>query len=98
MSDEEKFFEQLRRDAEPLRHEPDPVVLTRLAARIRADIEPHDSVAELLARWFRPLAAGLAAVALAGAIGLAVWEVPASDGTSESIELTMAGDSYRVGD
>ena len=95
---EDRFFERLRADANSLRHEPDEQTLLRIRARIRQRIESPPTVAALLAAWFRPLAATLAAVAIAAAIGaaaLSTGDETASLGDS-SVEITMAGDTYRV--
>ncbi len=96
---EDKFLERLRQDAASLRYEPrDEVVWTRLAARIRARIA-QPTVSQIIAAWFRPLAASLAAAALAAVLGIAVLE---SDETpafgSDSVEISMAGASYSVDD
>jgi hypothetical protein len=96
MTDDE-FFERLSRDAASLRHQVDDATLTRIRARIHERIAPRASVAELIASWFRPLAAGLAALALAAVIGLTMN----GNGTSiaeEPVEVVMGGDTYRVSD
>jgi hypothetical protein len=95
---EDRFLERLRGDARLLRYEPGDAVLTRLAAKIRERIQTP-GVSQLIASWFRPLAASLAAVGLAGSIGLFFYfdrndVVPISD----PIEISMAGDVYSVGD
>ncbi len=97
MTDDEKFFERLRGDAAPLRHRVDEATLARIRARIQERIAPRPTVAELLASWFRPLAAGLTAVAIAAAIGLTV-NVSDSAFGDERVEIVMGGDTYRVGD
>ena len=88
MSDD-RFFERLRSDAAPLRYEPrDEATWTRLQARIRERVaEPQPGVAQLLARWFRPLAVSLAALAIAGSLSLA-WI--ASTEETASIESLSA--------
>lgn len=94
---DELFFERLRRDAAGLRHQPDEVTLSRIRARIRSRLATP-TVADVLAAWFRPLVAGLAAVAVAAAIGIAAMSGNGDDGTLvEPLEIVMAGDSYRVG-
>ena len=96
MTDDDNFFERLRGDAAPLRHRVDDATLDRIRERIHQRIAPRLTIAEVIASWFRPLAAGLAALALAAAIGLTL------DGTSPSfeqeVEIVMGGDTYRVGD
>jgi hypothetical protein len=100
MSDD-RFFERLRHDAAPLRYEADDVAIARMAARIRGRVaEPPPGVAQWLAAWFRPLAATLTAVAIAASVGLAVWDVPAAQPAESfgvEIEVSMAGETYRVG-
>lgn len=98
MSDD-RFFDRLRNDAGALRYEPDDVAMARLAARIRARAAAPPTVAQLLAAWFRPLAMTLSAVALAASIGIA-W-VQSDDTESlaaNPVEISMAGDSFRVGE
>ena len=103
MTDDE-FFERLRDDAAPLRYEPDTVAATRMAARIRARIDARPTVAQLLASWFRPLGATLAAIALAATIGISIANNRTDEAatlsayTSTGIDVSMAGDSYRVAD
>ena len=95
MTDEE-FFDRLRSDAAALRYEPDPFALARVRAMVRERIL-RPTVTQLLAAWFRPLAATLTAIALAAAIGIA--SIDTSDNTSlgdSSVEIVMAGDSYSV--
>jgi negative regulator of sigma E activity len=93
---DEKFFERLREDAAALRYEPDDLMRVRIAARVRARIaaQPAPSVSQVLAAWFRPLAASLAALALAATIGLALMEGIASEQEgfgSNPVEVSMAG-------
>ena len=105
MSDD-RFIERLRSDARSLRFEPkDDAIWTRLPAKIRARIHAQPLTAsQLLAAWFRPIAASLTAVALAATIGLAWFERPsAATNTAETtvstgVDIQMDGDLYRVGD
>jgi hypothetical protein len=79
MTEDDKFFERLREDAQGLRYEPaDDVVWTRLAARIHDGVRSQPTVSSLLAGWFRPVAASLAAVAVIAALSLGFIEEPAS--------------------
>ena len=89
MSDD-PFLDRLRADAGALRHDAGDVSMQRLRARIRERIlEP--TVMELLARWVRPIAV----IALAGAITVGiVINQPVDD----PLEVTIAGDTFRVGD
>lgn len=99
---EDRFFEQLREHAQPLRFEPDELMATRIAARIRGRVSAQPNVAGVLARWFRPLAASMAAVALASLLGIAWIErasAPAVDAlasNSSPVEIAVAGDVYSV--
>ena len=74
---DETFFERLRSDARQLQHLPDDVTVTRLSARIRARLAApaiaQPTVAQLLAGWLRPLAAVVAAIALAATLSI-TWE------------------------
>ena len=98
MTSDDRFFEKLRGDARGLQWQPDDVMMTRIAARVRAEIaeEEETTVAALLARWFRPLAASFAGLALAATIGLAVLETPQQADAEDAIEISMAGDAYSV--
>jgi hypothetical protein len=90
------FFERLREDAAPLRHEPDGAAMTRVAARIRERVA-QPTVAELLARWLRPVAAALTAVAIVAIVS--VVSISGNDEVSfveEGVEVTVAGATYRV--
>ena len=96
---DDPFFERLRTDARTLRHQPDEATLARIRMRIQAHLERAEpSVADLLAAWFRPLIASAAALALVAAIGTSV--VRSNEDVSivdTDIEITMAGESWRVG-
>jgi len=95
MTDDDKFFERLRGDAASLRYRVDAATLARIRARIHDRIGARSTIADLLVSWFRPLAAGLAAVALAAAIGLTVDRSNAAFGQQE-VEIVMGGDTYLV--
>ena len=95
MSDE-KFFERLRGDAAALRREPDEFALGRIRARIAERIAPRPTVAQLLAAWFRPLAATLAVIAIAAAIGITTIDTSDVAFGDQPVDIVMAGDSYRV--
>jgi hypothetical protein len=93
---EDKFLMRLRDDARRLQYSPDDLVVNRISGRIRARLSTP-GVAELLARWFRPIAASLAALAIAGAVALGVAERGDDALTyDDSIEISVAGESYRV--
>ena len=94
MTEHDDFFERLRADARPLRHQPDQVQLARIRARILATIEERPTVADMLAAWFRPV---LATVAMIAAIAVFTWnEYQPTDNASLGVEIVMAGDTYRV--
>ena len=98
---DEQFFERLRGDAAPLRYEPDAFTLARIRAQIRERIA-RPTVAQLLAAWFRPLAATLSAIALAAVLVVATTdESDIGNGNTSigdsNVEIVMAGDTYSVG-
>jgi hypothetical protein len=76
---DDSFFERLRRDASALRYDGDAAMRTRLAARVRERIARPATVPQLLASWFRPLAASLAALGLAASLALAFLPSNPSD-------------------
>ena len=67
---DETFFEQLRHDAQHLQHLPDDVTVARLTARVRARLGAQPTVAQLLAGWLRPIAAVVAAIAIAATLSV----------------------------
>ncbi|PYQ30498.1 MAG: hypothetical protein DMF56_06700 [Acidobacteria bacterium] len=94
---DETFFSRVRVDAAPLRYEPDPFAMARIRAGVRERIL-RPTVAQLLARWFRPIAATLGIIAIAAGISIAT--IDSNDNGSmgdSSVEIVMAGDSYSVG-
>lgn len=103
---EEQFFDRLRDDAQQLRYEADAFMTTRIAARVRERIAaPPPSVSLFLARWLRPIAASMTAVALAACLSI-VWTERTSteSATFDTLsadsggELSYVGDLYRVGE
>jgi hypothetical protein len=95
--DDDKFLERLRGDAAPLRYQVDEATLARIRARIHERIGgPQPGVVELLASWFRPLAAALSVVAVAAAITFATIDDTTPD--PEVLEVVVAGEPYVVGD
>ncbi len=93
---EDRFLERLREDARKLRYDVDPVAASRLTARVRARVM-QPTIAELIAAWFRPLAASLTALALAAAIGLTIAERNQGISfTGDPVEVAMGGDVYSV--
>jgi hypothetical protein len=97
MTEHDEFFERLRTDAKSLQRRPDAAALARIRAAIESRIAPRPTVMDLLAAWFRPVAAAMAAVALATAIGIAVFNTDNSNTYDDTVEIVMAGDTYSVG-
>jgi hypothetical protein len=99
---DEKFFERLRGDAARLRYEPkDAFVWTRLAARIREEIRRPVDVSQMLARWFRPIAASFLLLAAGAAVTVSWVERAQSTYAVESIasrpvEITVDGDTFSL--
>lgn len=100
---DDRFFERLRDDAEPLRFEPGDFMQARIAARVRERIATQPGVAQLLARWFRPLGAALTAIALAATLSVAWAEQQAPDNTAatldavtstQTVDLASAGELF----
>src|SRR5438105_14465148 len=100
----DRFFDRLRYEARQLRFEPDDSALwTRMAARIRERIQLQPSISQLLAGWFRPVAASLTALVLASAVSLALFEHARDTGstdtmTSSSVDISVGGDTFSVAD
>jgi hypothetical protein len=93
---EDPFLTRLREESRQLQYEPDEVALSRISARVR-DRVAHPGVAELLARWFRPVAVSLATLAIAGAVAIVVVERGDESAMyDDTIEISLAGESYRV--
>ncbi len=101
---DDPFFARLRNDARPLRHEPDQATLARIRVHIQSHVEQaqinktQPTVAEMLAAWFRPIVATAAAIALAAAIGINVVRSDSFSLSDTIIEISMGGETYRVGD
>jgi hypothetical protein len=94
---EDDFFARLRQDAAPLRHRPDEATLARIRARIQERLHEHmapqPTVAELIASWFRPLAAAVAVLAIIAGVGLTTIEIPEG-----GVAIVVGGETYIVGD
>jgi hypothetical protein len=99
---DDRFFDKLRADARQLRYEAGDVTLSRLTARVRARIASPPSVESFLARWFRPLAASLVALALAATAGVQWYETRQQQSTtleaaiSDPIEISVDGNTYTL--
>jgi hypothetical protein len=105
MTDDD-FLERLRDEARQLRFEPDDMMATRIAARVRGRIaaESQAGIALVLARWFRPVVASLATLALVAALGVQ-WleqsrEVSATTldalTNTQSVDISVGGDTFSV--
>ena len=97
MTEHDDFLERLKADAAPLRYRPDEIALSRIRARIRERVAAPPTVAQLIASWFRPLAAAVAIVAVAAGIGLATIDAPAETSV-DGVEIVVGGETYVVGD
>ena len=99
---DDRFLDKLRIDARRLRYEADDVTLSRLTARVRARIAAPATVESFLARWFRPLAASLVALALAATVGVQWYERAQQQSTtleaaiSDPIEISVDGNTYTL--
>jgi hypothetical protein len=100
---EDRFMERLRSDAEQLRYTPadNAPVWTRLSAGIRSRMQPDATVSGMLARWFRPIIASFAMLAIVAALSISWIETrePAynSDSlASNSMEISIDGDTYSL--
>jgi hypothetical protein len=102
---DDTFLERLRDDARQLQFEPDDVMASRIAARVRARVsdESAGGVSLLLARWFRPVVASLAALSLAAVVGVGWLELrpepaPGLDAVSSSqtVDVSVGGDVFSV--
>jgi hypothetical protein len=99
---DDPFFQRLRNDAGALRHQPDEATLARIRARIQSHIErlggrSQPTVAQLLAAWFRPLAATAAALALAAALATTLVNQDELSMIDTSIEIGLGGETWHVG-
>src|SRR5947199_4796124 len=101
--DDDRCLERLRDDARQLRYDADDVMLSRLTARVRARVAAPPSVESFLARWFRPLAASLAALALAAVLGVQWYESRQQQTTTleaamsaDPIEISVDGNTYTL--
>src|SRR5262245_13164926 len=97
---EEKFFEKLREDAARLRYSLDDAG-SRLSARVRERVRTETTVSQMLARWFRPITASFAMLALVAVLSLSWVERRDSASStdtlaSNSLEITVDGDTYTL--
>ena len=94
MTEPDDFLARLRADAAPLRYRPDDAALARIRVRIQERIAPQPTVAELLAAWFRPLAAAAAIVAVLAGVGIYTTDIT----TVDAVQVVVGGETYVVGD
>jgi hypothetical protein len=106
MIENDDFLERLRPEARQLRFEPDEMMATRIAARVRERIaaESQAGIAQVLARWFRPVVVSLATLALVAALGVQ-WleqsrEVPVTSldalTSTQTVDISVGGDTFSV--
>jgi hypothetical protein len=105
MTDNNNFLDRLRTDARQLRYEPDEMTSIRIAARVRERIaaESQHGVAFVLARWFRPVVASLATLALVATLGIQ-WAEQSHDAaasldtmaSTQTVDISVGGDTFSV--
>jgi hypothetical protein len=106
MIDDDPFLEQLRTNARQLRFEPDDMMTTRIAARVRERIaaEAQAGIAQVLARWFGPVVTSLATLALVAMLGVQ-WFEQSSDisaatldslSSTQTVDISVGGDTFSV--
>ena len=100
---EDNFIERLRDDAAQLRYTPaeNAPIWTRLPATIRGRMQSEATVSTLLARWFRPITASFAMLAIAAALSIGWVESrePAYNTdtmATNSMEISVDGDTYSL--
>ena len=106
MTENDDFLERLRPEARQLRFEPDEMMTTRIAARVRARIavESQAGIALVLARWFRPVVVSLATLAVVAALGVQWLEqsrdVPVTSldalTSTQTVDISVGGDTFSV--
>jgi len=106
MTDNNDFFDRLRTNARQLRYEPDEMMSIRIAARVRERIaaESQSGIAPVLARWFRPVVASLATLALVATLGIQ-WAEQSHDAaaasldtmtSTQTVDISVGGDTFSV--
>ncbi len=105
MIENDDFLERLRPEARQLRFEPDEMMATRIAARVRERIaaESQAGISQVLARWFRPVVVSLATLALVAALGVQWLEsrdVPVTSldalTSTQTVDISVGGDTFSV--
>jgi GGDEF domain-containing protein len=71
---DDPFFDRLRDEARALRYDAGDAACARLSARVRERVATPLTVSQLLALWFRPLTATVAALALTASIGITWYQ------------------------
>jgi hypothetical protein len=103
---DDNFLDRLRDDAQQLRFAPDDMTTTRIAAHVRERVssDAQAGVAQILARWFRPVVASLATLALVAMLGVG-WleqsrEAPATGldamTSTQTVDISVGGDTFSV--
>ena len=106
MTDNDNFLDRLRANARQLRYEPDEMMSTRIAARVRERIaaESQAGIAQMLARWFRPVVVSLATLALVATLGIQ-WAEQSHDASAaamdtltstQTVDISVGGDTFSV--
>ena len=104
---EDRFLERLREEAETLRFEPDGVMVSRIAARVRERVtaEAQAGISQILSRWFRPVVTTLAALAVAAVLGIGWLEEPRDPSPAstldtmtgtQTVDISVGGDTFSV--
>src|SRR3954468_17372472 len=105
MTDNDNFLDRLRTDARQLRFEPDEMMSARIAARVRERIaaESDTTIAQILARWFRPVIASLATLAVVATLGIQWAEQSQGAAASldsmtstQTVDISVGGDTFSV--
>lgn len=95
---DDPFFDRLRDEARPLRYDAGDAVYARLSARVRERIAAPITVSQLLAQWFRPLTASVAAIALTASIGITWYQQTHEPVSVEQIStIDTAAEGYLFG-
>lgn len=106
MIENDEFLDRLRANARQLRFEPDDMMTTRIAARVRERIaaETQNGIAQVLARWFGPVVTSLATLALVAMLGVQ-WFEQSNDisgttldslSSTQTVDISVGGDTFSV--
>ncbi len=98
MTRDEEFPERFRAHAAGLKYSPDdPAVFTRLSARVAAEIRTPRHPLELLAAWFRPIAATLLMLLSVSTAALMLSDTYTLEQISSFAEKTIVSEDYGLG-